>query len=268
MTDLEAVMLEDTRVLLARWRREFARRPGAERERLLLLALEREQIVAVAYREEAVAGRVAELDVGDQARALIRQTLVWIWKDEQLHAEFTRGLLLEAGGLTSSLVVYGRQVQGALSGWTSSTATNRMARSAPLRTGAAGALVAAAKAARRMPPALAAELRYQTFHKYCALNVALEASAEFAYRRLVELARSEEERVAFDRIRADEARHAEAFRLLTEVITTGDRLADGVSAEDLAARLARISPWFIPAPQRPGPGTDEGQRSFGTGARV
>jgi hypothetical protein len=30
---------------------------------------------------------------------------VRIWKDEQLHAEFTRGLLLEAGGLASSLVV-------------------------------------------------------------------------------------------------------------------------------------------------------------------
>lgn len=268
VAELEAVLIEDVGVLLRRWRRECADRPGAERSRLLLLALEREQIVAVAYREEAVAGRVAELDVGDQARALIRQTLVWIWKDEQLHAEFTRGLLLEAGGLASSLVVYGRQVQGALSGWTSLTATNRMARSAPLRTGAAGVLVAAAKAARRMPAALARELRYQTFHKYCALNVALESSAEFAYRRLVEVARSEEERVAFDRIRADEARHAEAFRLLTEVITEDDRLADGVSAEDLAARLARISPWFIPAAQRPRTGADEGQRSFGSGAQV
>jgi uncharacterized protein (DUF362 family) len=269
VADLEAVLIEDVGVLLRRWRRECADRPEAERSRLLLLALEREQIVAVAYREEAVAGRVAELDVGDQARALIRQTLVWIWKDEQMHAEFTRGLLLEAGGLASSLVVYGRQVQGALSGWTSSTATNRMLRSAPLRTGAAGALVAAARAARRMPPALARELRYQTFHKYCALNVALESSAEFAYRRLVEVARSEEERVAFDRIRADEARHAEAFRLLTEVITEDDRLADGVSAEDLAARLARISPWFIPAAQRRRPGADEGQqRSFGSGAQV
>src|SRR3984885_9232822 len=268
VADLEAVLIDDVSVLLRRWRRECAGRPGAERSRLLLLALEREQIVAVAYREEAVAGRVAELDVGDQARALIRQTLVWIWKDEQLHAEFTRGLLLEAGGLASSLVVYGRQVQGALSGWTSSTATNRMARSAPLRTGAAGVLVAAAKAARRMPPALASELRYQTFHQYCALNVALEASAEFAYRRLVEVARSAEERVAFDRIRADEARHAEAFRVLTEVITEDDQLADGVSAEDLCARLAQISPWFIPAAQRPQPGAAEGQRSFGSGAQV
>jgi hypothetical protein len=181
VADLEAVLIEDVDVLLRRWRRECAGRPEVERSRLLLLALEREQIVAVAYREEAVAGRVAELNVGDQVRALIRQTLVWIWKDEQLHAEYTRGLLLEAGGLASSLVVYGRQVQGALSGWTSSTATNRTPRSAPLRTGAAGVLVAAAKAARRMPPALAKELCYQTFHKYCALNVALESSAEFAY---------------------------------------------------------------------------------------
>jgi uncharacterized protein (DUF362 family) len=268
VADLEAVLIEDVDVLLRRWRRECAGRPEVERSRLLLLALEREQIVAVAYREEAVAGRVAGLDVGDQARALVRQTLVWIWKDEQLHAEYTRGLLLEAGGLASSLVIYGRQVQGALSGWTSSTATNRTTRSAPLRTGAAGVLVAAAKAARRMPPALAKELCYQTFHKYCALNVALESSAEFAYRRLVEVARSAEERVAFDRIRADEARHAEAFRLLTEVITEDDRLIDGVSAEDLAARLARISPWFIPAAQRPRAGADEAQRSFGSGARV
>src|SRR5580692_5731469 len=78
VADLEAVLIEDVGVLLRRWRRECAGRPGAERSRLLLLALEREQIVAVAYREEAVAGRVAELDVGAAARALIRQTLMWI----------------------------------------------------------------------------------------------------------------------------------------------------------------------------------------------
>jgi hypothetical protein len=186
VSGLEAVLLADVDVQLQRWRRQFRGRPAAERKRLLLFALEREQIVAVAYREEAVAGRVADLDVGADARALIRQTLIWIWKDEQLHSEFTRGLLLESGGLASSLVVYGRQIQGALSGWTSATATNREERSAPFRTGAAGALVAAASALHRMPPALAKELRYQTFRRYCELNVALEASAEFAYRRLVQ----------------------------------------------------------------------------------
>jgi uncharacterized protein (DUF362 family) len=268
LADLEAVLLEDVRVLLERWRRELAGRPAAERERLLLLALEREQIVAVAYREEAVAGRVAGLDVGDAARALIRQTLMWIWKDEQLHAEYLRGLLLDSGGLTSSLVVYGRQIQGALSGWTSATATQRRAQSAPLRAGAAGVLIAVARGLHRMPEALSRELRYQTFRRYCALNVALEASAEFAYRRLVQVAASEEERAAFDRIRGDEARHTRAFRLLTDVLTSDDHLVAGLSAQRLAGQLSEISPWFLPAAQR---ATDTGPappRSFGSRAPV
>ena len=70
-------------------------------------ALEREQIVAVAYREESVAGRVDDLAISDELRAVVRQTLVWIWKDEELHAEFLRGILLQRGG-SLSMVVYGR----------------------------------------------------------------------------------------------------------------------------------------------------------------
>ncbi len=263
LADLETVLLDDVRVLLGRWRRQFAGQPAAERKRLLLLALEREQIVAVAYREEAVAARVAALDVGDAARALIRQTLMWIWKDEQLHAEYLRGLLLGSGGLASSLVVYGRQVQGALSGWTSATATQRQAQSAPLRTAAATVLIAVARGLHRMPDALARELRYQTFRRYCALNVALEASAEFAYRRLVQVAGSEEERAVFEQIRSDEARHTGAFRLLTGVLTEDDHLAAGVSVQRLAGQLAEISPWFLPAAQRAGR-----RRSFGSRAPV
>jgi Domain of unknown function (DUF362) len=137
-----------------------------------------------------------------------------------------------------------------LSGWTSSTATGLQAQAAPLRTGAAGALIAVAGALHRMPAALARELRYQTFRRYCALNVALEASAEFAYRRLVELAGSAGERAAFDRIRDDEARHTAAFRLLTDVLTDDDHLVAGLTAARLAERLAQISPWFLPAAQR------------------
>ncbi len=268
LADLEAVLLEDVRVLLERWRRECAGRPAAERARLLLLALEREQIVAVAYREEAVAARVAELDVGDAARALIRQTLMWIWKDEQLHAEYLRGLLLDSPGLMSSLVVYGRQIQGALSGWTSATATQREAQSAPLRTGAASVLITVARGLHRMPEALARELRYQTFRRYCALNVALEASAEFAYRRLVQVAGSDLERAVFERIRGDEARHTQAFRLLAEVLTGDDHLVAGVSTRRLAGQLSEISPWFLPAAQRAAAAGAAPRRAFGSRAPV
>ena len=272
-TPLERELLRDVQDQLDRWATEFTGRSAAERKQLLLLALEREQIVAVAYREEAVAERVAALDVDDEVRALIRQTLVWIWKDEQMHAEYLRGELLRVGGLGPQAVVYGRQIQGAISGWTSATSNHRRARTAPFRVGAASALIFVAGVMGRIPSALKGELRFATFHRYCELNVALEASAELAYRRLVEVTGSDEERETIEHIRQDEARHRDAFALLAEVLTVDDRLAAGVSPTDLADRLSEISEWFIPAALRParngGVATSFGSRrpvAVGTGA--
>ena len=277
--ELERLLLEDVTVQLDRWRSECAGRPAKERQRLLLLALEREQIVAVAYREEAVAGRVAALDIGSDARDLLRQTLIWIWKDEQLHAEYLRGELLRAPGFLSRVVVYGRQLQGALSGWTSATANLSDSRTAPFRTGAAGVLVAVAGLTGQVPPVLRDELHYQTFHRYCELNIALEASAELAYRRLVELSDDPEQRRTIDRIRHDEARHTEAFRLLAAALTEDDRLCDPSSLDRLAADLAAVSLWFVPAHLRPamagtepapsdGPTPVQRPRTFGSRRRV
>jgi hypothetical protein len=268
VTELESALLDDVQTQLERWRVEFADRPDLEREQLWLLALEREQIVAVAYREEAVAGRVDTLEVSDDLRALIRQTLVWIWKDEELHAEFMRGLLLQRGGFIASLVVYGRQVQGALSGWVTATEHHVDARSAPLRTAAARVLVASASALGRIPAVLRRELRYQTFQRYCELNVALEATAELAYRRLVELATNDRERDTFSRIRADEERHAAAFRVLMSALDTGDRLVPDASSERILRDLRAISPWFVPASLRPQPRDGPARRAFGTGGTV
>lgn len=265
--DLESALLDDVRSQLDRWRVQYADRPDVEREQLWLLALEREQIVAVAYREEAVAGRVDTLEVSDELRALIRQTLVWIWKDEALHAEYVRGLLLRRGGLTASLIVYGRQIQGALSGWVSATEHHRDARTAPLRTSTARVLVAVAGLLGRIPAALRRELRYQTFQRYCELNVALEATAELAYRRLVGLATSDDERNTCERIRSDEARHAQAFRVLSGALDARDRLRSGVTVEQVQRDLCAISPWFAPAALRPRP-AGRVRRSFGEGGIV
>ncbi len=266
-TQLEQALLDDVQSLLDRWRVEYADQPDQEREHLWLLALEREQIVAVAYREEAVAARASRLDVDEELRAVVRQTLVWIWKDEELHAEYLRGRLLEQGGFGSSLVVYGRQAEGALSGWVSSTEHHLDARTAPLRTGAADVFVEIAGLLRLVPPVLRHELRYQTFHHYCELNIALEATADLAYRRLVDLAGSDEERDTFSRIRADEARHGAAFRILAGILDTDDRPAAGTSVEATVAALGELSPWFLPASLRPSR-ADGRERSFGSYAPV
>jgi uncharacterized protein (DUF362 family) len=261
---LERDLLRDVQRQLDRWRAECLGRPEVERNKLLLLALEREQIVAVAYREEAVAGRVVQLDVGDHLRALLHQTLVWIWKDEQMHAEYLRGELLRVGGLGSTAVVYGHQIQGAISGWTSATSNHHRLRTAPFRAGAASVLISVAGALGRIPSALRDELRFQTFRRYCELNIALESSAELAYRRLIELTDLEEERRTLERIREDEMRHREAFALMVDVLTADDRLAQRQSPERVTERFAEISPWFVPAGQRRGKGGRAGRTSFGS----
>lgn len=76
------------------------------------------------------------------------------------------------------------------------------------------------------------------------------------------------ERAAFERIRADEARHAAAFRLLTESLTDDDHLVAGLPAERLAEQLSRISPWFVPAVQRAAADEPAGRRAFGSRATV
>lgn len=266
MTTLESELLDDVRELLDRWRVEYIDRPDEERHHLFLLALQREQIVAVAYREEAVAARVAGLALEEDLRSLLRQTLVWIWKDEELHAEYLRGRLLQAGGAVSSLLVYGRQLEGALSGWVSSTEHHLRPRTAPLRTVAADVFVAGAAVFGMVPPALRRELRYQSFHHYCELNIALEATAELAYRRLVELAEDDAERDTFARIRSDEQRHGAAFRVLAGLVDAGDRPTEAADAGTVRDALAAISPWFVPAAwRRPPP---SGRRAFGTGGIV
>jgi uncharacterized protein (DUF362 family) len=193
---------------------------------------------------------------------------VWIWKDEELHAEYMRGALLQRGGVVPSLVVYGRQIQGALSGWVSATEHNVRPGSARLRTGAAGLFVTAGDMLGRIPPVLKRELRYQTFHRYCELNVALEASAELAYCRLIELATNNQERATFGRIRDDEARHGQAFRLLASMIGDDDRLVGGRSAEALVEAFAQISRWLVPAALREPSADGRRPRSFGSGGRV
>ena len=166
------------------------------------------------------------------------------------------------------MTVYGRALEGAVSGWASSTENNLHIRNAPLRTGAATLLVNAASLMGKVPAALKPELRYQTFRRYCALNAGLEASAELAYRRLLEITSNADQRETFGRIREDEGRHAAAFRILAAAVTDDDRLAAGASLDGLLTSLGAISPWFVPASLRSGTGAGGRPRSFGSDARV
>ena len=113
------------------------------------------------------------------------------------------------------------------------------------------ALVFVAGALGRIPPRSRESFDSRHFTGTAQLNVALEASAELAYRRLVELTDTEAERRTMERIRQDEARHRDAFALLTEVLGDDDRLEPPWSIRSLTERFSAISEWFIPAGLRP-----------------
>ncbi|MFI5041059.1 MAG: DUF362 domain-containing protein [Acidimicrobiales bacterium] len=236
--------------MLAAWRIRFAGRPDLERHELLLLALEREQFVTIAYRESALIQRIDSLPVGPDLQALIRQALVWIWKDEELHSTVLRGLLLKSRRPVATGIVLGHQLIGAASGWVTSTRQQRRPGSPRLRGAAADILIGAGRLAGRITPELADELRYRSFRRYCELNVALERTAELAYERLVDIAPDPDEHALFDHIRLDEHHHGDAFRALAAALDDDDHLVPGQSVESLGSSLASVSTWLVPARMR------------------
>jgi hypothetical protein len=151
--------MDETTRLLATWRRRYRTRPDEERLRLRLLALEREQIVAVAYREEVLAALIRRLPVPPEVAELIRHALVWAWKDEELHAGYLRGSCSgPTGPSRPSSCTDARP--SAVSGWVT---TGRHPGDDPLESFAARTLVAVARLSGRLSPVLAAELRYRSF---------------------------------------------------------------------------------------------------------
>jgi hypothetical protein len=91
------VVYEEFERELAGWRRRDAGRPRREMIRLLLLALQREEIVAVGYREAMIAHRLQAMPIGPQLCELIQHAMCWAWKDEEMHAVYLRGAILRLG---------------------------------------------------------------------------------------------------------------------------------------------------------------------------
>lgn len=239
----------EVRHQLDRWRDRYRGRVRAERRQLLLFALEREQIVTVAYREEVLAARIETLPVPDDVRRLLRRALAWVWRDEALHVDWVRGQLRHERRPVPVAVLLTHQLTGLVGGWIS---TNRLHPEAGRWAAdlVARALVLGARLTGQIGPDLARALRSGSFRAYAELNVALERTAERCWRRLGELADDDHERHQIARIAEDEARHRRAFAAIAAVLDEHDRLRPGADADLLAARLAEISPWFLPAERR------------------
>jgi uncharacterized protein (DUF362 family) len=264
-----SAIYEEFELELGKLRVRFAGVPRAELISLFLLALEREEIVSVAYREQIIAERLARMELADDVRELVSHALLWTWKDEEMHAIYIRGAILRDGNFRLRMNAYLHQVTGAVGGWAASVRQHARWRDAPFARFVATVVTFAGTVAGKVPRQVGKGLDYGPFRAFCVVNIDAERTAARCWSRIFELASNDASLPAsllrdFQRIVDDELRHQRLFEIFAAALTDGDRLAEGESAATLAAKIAEVGEAFLPRRMRPRGNT----HPLGSGAPV
>jgi uncharacterized protein (DUF362 family) len=236
-------------------RLRWSNQPRQEMLELFLLALEREEIVAIGYRESAIARRLAAMPIGEDVREILHHALVWAWKDEEMHAVYIRGAILHLGSPLLRLKAYLRQLAGGIGGWASSVVMHTRWREAPLSRLLARLVTTIGRIAGNVPEAVRSSLEYGSFRQFCEFNVDAEKTAWLCWNRIRSLAEKDDSLppslvADFSRIELDERRHGALFELLANSFGDDDRMVQGTDSTRLAAAIANIGEEFLPRARR------------------
>jgi uncharacterized protein (DUF362 family) len=247
-------IVEETREDLAMLQAAHPSEPIAQIRAITLLGLEREQLVAIAYRDAVLRTRLETLPLPDDARDAIRHAMRWIWKEEEMHATFVRGVLLRGGTGLARLRAYVVQAMGAVAGWASSVLHHARWRDAPLSRFWAHVFTFGGWLGGRVPRSVTRSLRHLSFRAYCRFSVSAEATAAMCWHRVAALLRESGAPGAaghYAQMGTDEDHHGAIFGLLAEAIDDTGALAEGWSAARLRERLLAIGPFYVAREQRP-----------------
>jgi Domain of unknown function (DUF362) len=250
-----SAVVEEFERQLAAWRRRYAGHPEREMVRVLVLALEREELVSVGYREALMTRRLAEIAFADEVRDLIHHALVWVWKDEEMHAIYVRGAILKLGRRWLSARAYLRQLAGAVGGWAASARQHVTFRRAPLARAVADLVTWGGILSGQVPREVRRYLRRGPFRDFCLFNVDAEKTARLAFVRLEELwrmlpATPEAALAECRKMQDDEDRHGRLFALFAAALDDEDRLRPGETADSLAAQIGAVGEAFLPRGRR------------------
>lgn len=240
---------------LAELQSECAASPDREILRLLLMALEREAIVSVGYREDAMLHRLAALPISEEVRDLVRHALLWAWKDEQMHEIYMRGAVFKYGSAPLRLRAFASQFAGTLGGWATSVRQHVRFTDAPLSRTFANLLIWAGSLTGKVPRDVRRHLRYSSFREFAAFNIDAEATAWLCFKRLAELLESQpgaDPQVVADirRTQLDEERHNRIFEILAHSFNDDGALIEGETVETLAQKIGAVGEVFLPRPRR------------------
>ncbi len=236
---------------LARLRGQCAGNPRREMIRLFLLALEREELVSIGYRESLMQRRIDAMPIPADVRELIRHALVWIWKDEEMHTIYIRGAILKIGGFRLRTEAFLTQAAGGLGGWASSVMQHTRWTRAPLSRLLAAAITFAGGMVGKVPKDVRQFLQYGSFRRFCEFNIDAEKTAAACWYRIAELAESQPDLDAnlqrdFRRVAHDEDRHEQVFAALAQALTDDDQLASGQTVDGLLDAIREVGDEFLP----------------------
>ena len=233
------------------WRRRYAGHPEQEMLRLLFLALEREEVVSVSYRETLMRHRLQQMPILPSAQNLIHHALVWTWKDEQMHTLYLRGAILRMGSLLLRIRAFGKQMTGAIGGWAGSVRQHIPMSQAPFSFLLATGITALGSLGGQIPHDVQEYLRYRPFRDFCLFNIDAEKTAALCYERMLALiphlpsvppALEDDLR----RVWEDEERHTRIFEIIAAALDTKDSLVEGETLETLAAKIGAVGEYFLP----------------------
>jgi uncharacterized protein (DUF362 family) len=240
---------------LAVWEKKYAGRPRDHLIRLCLLALEREELVSIAYREEHIAARLAKMPLPEDVRRTIRHALMWAWKDEEMHAIYIRGAIFRLGSRRLRANAYAKQLAGCVGGWSSSVMQHLRWREAPVSRLLASTLSAFGSLTGQVPEDVKKFLNYGPFRNFCLFNVDAERTAAACWKSMVELAREVPELPPntaddFRRVQQDEENHERIFTIVAEALDDQDNLLAGESAVTLTQKISEVGDFFVPRAER------------------
>ena len=240
---------------LAVMRKACVDNPRRELIQLFLLALEREELVSIGYRESLMQQRIAAMPIPEEVKDLFRHSLIWIWKDEEMHTIYIRGAILKLGGWQLRMQAFLTQAGGGIGGWAGSVLQHSRWSRAPFSRLTATIITALGGLIGKVPRDVKKHLQLGPFRNFCVFNIDAEQTAAVCWYRIAELAASQpdlDEQLARDfvRVAKDEDRHGRVFQILSDALTEQDTLASSHSVESLIEQIREVGEEFLPREQR------------------
>ncbi len=229
----------------------YQEHPEREMLHLLFLALEREEIVSVSYRETLILQRLRGMPISAEVQNLMHHALVWAWKDEQMHAVYLRGAIVRLGSRGLRLRAYLRQMMGFMGGWAGSVRQHLRWSQAPISHTLATSITFIGMLTGMVPEDVREYLRYRPFRDFCIFNVDAEKTAALCYERmmaLVPLLPDVDPDLLDDmrRVCEDEQRHTRIFEYLAAALDEQDRLVPNETLDTLSHKIAGVGDYFLP----------------------